>query len=237
MKKTKLSSFSLALALATPVFGADDNAMTLVYPAPAAEIELDNSTPAKRTTPPTREETEFDPMTPIGQIRAVKDSLDRIENAQEEVRAELEKNARTLADDEGFLSRFNSLFPLIERTATDGEKVKTNVDALIKTTSAIGLKIDALQKTTENLRATVEAAQKTAASIERIRESRWTDYAVVAILALVVIQLVCKVGATLIGRAQATKKRLEELSCAYEYAKEQLAKKNKTSATAKKESK
>ena len=53
MKKTKLSTISLALALATPVFGADDNAMTLVYPAPAAEIELDNSTPAKRTTPPT----------------------------------------------------------------------------------------------------------------------------------------------------------------------------------------
>ena len=43
-----------------------------------------------------------------------------------------------------------------------------------------------------------EAVQKTAASVERIRTSRWTDAAVVAILALVLIQLVWKVGAIVV---------------------------------------
>ncbi len=187
----------------------DDKTTTLVYPAPAAEIELDNSTPAKRATPPVREESEFDPVTPLGQIRAVKDSLDRQEAAIEELKSEVKKGARTLSDDEGFLSRFNSLFPLIERTATDGEETKANVETLAKTTDGIAAKLDALQKTTENLKATVEAAQKTAASIEKIRTSRWTDFAVIAILAVVVLQLGGRIVSFFVGIYKTSRERLE----------------------------
>lgn len=206
-------------------FGAEEETTKLVYPTPAAEIELDNSTPAKRITPPIREESELDPVTPLGQIRAVKDSLDRLEAAQDEMRAELKKSARTLSDDEGFLTRFNSLFPLLEKNAVNGEETKENVGSLLRASDGIAAKIDALQKTTENLRATVEAAQKTAASVERIRTSRWTDYAVIAILALVLLQLLGKVGAFVATRISATRSRLAELSEAYAIAKKELEKK------------
>lgn len=202
-------------------FGADDETTTLVYPAPAAEIELDNSTPAKRATPPVREESEFDPVTPLGQIQAVKGALDRIEAAQEEVKSELRKSARTLSDDDAFLSRFNSLFPILEKSATD-------VEVLTKATDGITAKIDALQKTTENLKATVEAAQKTAASVERIRTSRWTDFVVLAILALVVLQLIGKVGTFVVGLVKQSRERLD--ARVYELA-EKLVKSKTTSAT------
>lgn len=206
-------------------FGGEEETTKLVYPAPAAEIELDNSTPAKRITPPVREDSELDPVTPIGQIRAVKDSLDRLEAAQDEIRAELKKNARTLADDEGLLARFNSISPLLEKSAANGEETKGNVATLLRTSDGIAAKIDALQKTTENLRATVESAQKTVASVERIRTSRWTDYAVIAILALVLLQLLGKVGAFIATRISATRSRLAELSEAYAIAKKELEKK------------
>ena len=208
LKKTLLIMGACSL-IPSLALGADDKTTTLVYPAPAAEIELDNSTPAKRATPPVREESEFDPVTPLGQIRAVKDSLDRQETAIEELKSELKKSARTLSDDEGFLSRFNSLFPLIERTATDGEETKANVETLAKTTDGIAAKIDALQKTTENLRATVEAAQKTAASVEKIRTSRWTDFVVLAILAVVVLQLGGRIVSFFVGIYKTSRERLE----------------------------
>lgn len=208
LKKTALILGACSL-IPSIALAADEKTTTLVYPAPAAEIELDNSTPAKRATPPVREESEFDPVTPLGQINAVKGALDRIEAAQEEVKSELKKSARTLSDDEGFLSRFNSLFPLIERTATDGEETKANVETLAKTTDGIAAKLDALQKTTENLRATIEAAQKTAASVERIRASRWTDYAVLAILALVLLQLGTRVVSFFAGVVKSSRERLE----------------------------
>ena len=208
LKKTLLIMGACSL-LPSLALAADDKTTTLIYPAPAAEIELDNSTPAKRATPPVREESEFDPVTPLGQIRAVKDSLDRQETAIEELKSELKKSARTLSDDEGFLSRFNSLFPLIERTAAEGEETKANVETLAKTTDGIAAKIDALQKTTENLRATVEAAQKTAASVERIRTSRWTDFAVIAILAVVVLQLGGRIVSFFVGIYKTSRERLE----------------------------
>ena len=209
MKKTVLILGACSLLPAFALGADDDKTTTLVYPAPAAEIELDNSTPAKRATPPVREESEFDPVTPLGQINAVKGALDRIEAAQEEVKSELKKSARTLSDDEGFLSRFNALFPLIERTAAEGEETKANVETLAKTTDGIAAKIDALQKTTENLRATVEAAQKTAASVEKIRTSRWTDYAVLAILALVLLQLGTRVVSFFANVVKSSRERLE----------------------------
>ena len=209
LKKTLLILGACSL-LPSLAFGADDDkTTTLIYPAPAAEIELDNSTPAKRATPPIREESEFDPVTPLGQIRAVKDSLDRQEAAIEELKSEVKKGARTLSDDEGFLSRFNALFPLIERTAAEGEETKTNVETLAKTTDGIATKLDALQKTTDNLRATVEAAQKTAASVEKIRTSRWTDYAVLAILALVLLQLGTRVVSFFANVVKSSRERLE----------------------------
>ena len=212
MKKIFLA---LALIAAAPAFGQETNSTKLVYPVAAANSELDNSTPMKRVEPPTREENEIDPVSPIGQIQLVRDSLARLEKVQEEMRLELGR------DDDALFSRlrdatreqFDSLF----------QKNSDDVAALMKTTSGIAAKLDALQQTTENLRATVEAAQKTAESIERIRTSKWTDYAVLAILALVLIQLLCRFATFFVNRVKTTRSRIEELVEAYTITKQQLA--------------
>lgn len=223
MKKINFLSIVLFAIAATTGYGQEE--VKVVYPSSATEIAgVDSSTVSKRAEPPVREASEFDPVTPIGQIRAVRDSLTRTEEALEEIRTALKK------DDEGLLS---SLFPLAKKSADDGAATKSNVETLLKTTDGIGAKLDALAQTTENLRATVEAAQKTAASIEKIRTSRWTDFAVFAILALVTIQLLAKVGSVIAGVVQSSRERLE--ARIYEKA-EQLVQTRKT-ANAKKEDK
>ena len=223
MKKINFLSIVLFAIAATTGYGQEE--VKVVYPSSATEIAgVDSSTVSKRAEPPVREESEFDPVTPIGQIRAVRDSLTRTEEALEEIRTALKK------DDEGLIS---SLFPLAKKGADDGAATKSNVETLLKTTDGIGAKLDALAQTTENLRATVEAAQKTAASIEKIRTSRWTDFAVFAILALVAIQLLAKVGSVIAGVVQSSRERLE--ARIYEKA-EQLVQTRKT-ANAKKEDK
>lgn len=223
MKKINFLSIVLFAIAATTGYGQEE--VKVVYPSSATEIAgVDSSTVSKRAEPPVREESEFDPVTPIGQIRAVRDSLTRTEETLEEIRTALKK------DDEGLLS---SLFPLAKKSADDGAATKSNVETLLKTTDGIGAKLDALAQTTENLRSTVEAAQKTAASIEKIRTSRWTDFAVFAILALVAIQLLAKVGSVIAGVVQSSRERLE--ARIYEKA-EQLVQTRKT-ANAKKEDK
>ena len=223
MKKINFLSIVLFAIAATTGYGQEE--VKVVYPSSATEIAgVDSSTVSKRAEPPVREESEFDPVTPIGQIRAVRDSLTRTEETLEEIRTALKK------DDEGLLS---SLFPLAKKSADDGAATKSNVETLLKTTDGIGAKLAALAQTTENLRATVEAAQKTAASIEKIRTSRWTDFAVFAILALVAIQLLAKVGSVIAGVVQSSRERLE--ARIYEKA-EQLVQTRKT-ANAKKEDK
>lgn len=185
---------------------------TLIYPTEAADSELDNSSPAKRITPPAREETEVDPVTPLGQIRAVIESLETLETQQ-----------KTLLDTVGRLrlDENDSLLPLLERGSKERATIGENV-------SAISVKIDAIQKTTADLRASVEAVQKTAASIERIRTSRWTDRAVIAILALVLIQIAWKVGGSIVVAIKARAARFRELAAAYELARQQLAEKETT---------
>lgn len=163
---------------------------TLVYPAEAADTELDNSTPAKRITPPVREDTEYDPVTPIGQIKAIVDTLNTLEANQNA----LIETVRKLGLDEN-----KEVLPILERGARAQDAIGTNVETLLESSKGIASKIDSLQKTTADLRASVEAVQKTAASVERIRTSRWTDFAVVAILALVLIQLAWKVGAVVVA--------------------------------------
>lgn len=215
MKKNVVFTVSATLAAllaASLLFADDPNEVRVVYPSSAAQVELDDSTPAKRAEPPARESNELDPVTPLGQIRAVLESLSRLESAQEEIRTELRKTTNNLDDDAIVAKlgaklptreRFDALFPALEKNSED-------VDALTKTTSGIAAKLDALQKTTENLRATVESAQKTAASIEKIRTSRWTDYAVLAILALVLLQLGAKVVGFAVKLYQASRARIEE---------------------------
>ena len=117
MKKAKFLSIVLFAIAATTSYGQEE--VKVVYPSSATEIAgVDSSTVSKRAEPPVREESEFDPVTPIGQIRAVRDSLTRTEETLEEIRTALKK------DDEGLLS---SLFPLAKKSADDGAATKSNV--------------------------------------------------------------------------------------------------------------
>ena len=170
--------FALACALTAPA-GAED--VKLVYPSDAAAIELDNSTPAKRIEPPVREESEQDVVTPLGQIRAVLASLQAIEENQEEV-----------ARDVAALKKLDvsNLFPVVEKSVEGQKALAQTVDGVALSVKNAAAKIDALQQTVADLRATVESVEKTAASIERIRTSRWTDYCVIAILTILLLQLI-----------------------------------------------
>lgn len=205
--------FALAIVLGLltiPAFCDEpEPGMQLIYPKTAIDVtELDSTTPEKRAEPPVRETSEYDPTTPIGQIRSISESLKRLE----EDRAAIHQQIKGLEE-------VNRILPLLEREAQRSESDSSNIDSLVQSSRVIGTKIDDLKKTTENLRASVEAVQKTAASIESIRQSRWTDYAVLAILALLLLNLLAKI-VSFVGRrakmvAQAwerVKKELKELA-------------------------
>ena len=200
-----ISILFLSTIFAAPCFGEEPT--MLIYPTAAADTELDNSTPAKRITPPVREDGEYDPITPIGQIRGIVETLNTLETQQS-----------ALLDTVGKLQlgENKDLLPLIERGAKQGDAIGANV-------TAIAAKIDAIAQTTADLRASIESVQKTAASIERIRTSRWTDAAVLVILALVLIQIACKLISAIVGWARSRAERWSELAQAYELAKQQIA--------------
>ena len=86
--------------------------------------------------------------------------------------------------------------------AAKADEIETDVNELLKSNKLIGGRIEELAKATSDLRATVEAAQKTATSVERIRTSRWTDYAIIAILALMTLNIVVKTFAFVGSRAK-----------------------------------
>lgn len=211
--KRALLTFAIAAFISSATLNAQETT-TLVYPAAAADTELDNSTPAKRITPPIREETEYDPVTPLGQIRAIIDTLNTLETQQ-----------NALIDTVGKLrlDENKDVLPILERGAKNQDAIRLNVETILDSSKNIAAKIDTLQTTMADLRATVESVEKTAASVERIRTSRWTDYAVIAILALVIVQLVWRVGASVVGWIKGRAARVQELMAALEVAKQQLA--------------
>lgn len=188
-KKIGLFFVGSVILFGTAVSNAED--VKLVYPADAAAAELDDSTASKRIEPPVRENSEQDVVTPLGQVREILSSLKEIEAKQ-----------AALVRDVGSLKTLDlsNVFPLLEKTEAEQKEILSSVETVASSTRGLIAKIDQLQKTTENLRATVEGVQKTAASVEAIRTSRWTDWAVVAILALIVCQLVWKFGAGILAR-------------------------------------
>lgn len=223
MKKTFI--FCLLAAFAVPTFADEnDGAMQLIYPMAAADTELDNSTPAKRITPPVREDSEYDPISPIGQIRDIVNTLNKLEDQQDSILETVGKLQ---------LGETKDLLPFLERGAKQGDAIGSNVETLLESSKSIATKIESLQATMADLRATVESVEKTAASVERIRTSRWTDYAVIAILALVIIQLVWRVGASLVAWIKGRAARVQELMAALEVAKQQLAAKEAKAKTEK----
>ena len=71
----------------------EDGAVKLIYPIEAAEnVKIDSSATLNRILPPTLEEAEVDPVTPLGQIRNVLENLDAVKKSQQETQDQV-KNA------------------------------------------------------------------------------------------------------------------------------------------------
>lgn len=196
MKNKMFCLFVLTAFAAAPAFAGDEPTM-LVYPTAAAQTELDNSTPAKRITPPVREDTEYDPVTPIGQINGIVTTLNALTAGQEAIK----ENQNTLAEIVGKLQlgENKDLLPLLERGAKEQSEIAAKLDKLA----------DVPQMITD-LRASVESVEKTTANIKAIRQSRWTDFCVVAILTILLLQLVWYVVSTILKFIQQRAQMLEE---------------------------
>ena len=196
MKKKMFCLCVMAAFAAAPAFAGDEPTM-LVYPAAAAQTELDNSTPAKRITPPVREDTEYDPVTPIGQIRGIVTTLNELTAGQEAIK----ENQSALAEIVGKLQlgENKDLLPLLERGAKEQSEIVAKLDKLAD-----------VPKMITDLRASVESIEKTTANIKAIRQSRWTDFCVVAILTILLLQLVWYVVSTILKYIQARAQMFEE---------------------------
>ena len=175
MKNKMFCLFVLTAFAGASAFAGDEPTM-LVYPTAAAQTELDNSTPAKRITPPVREDTEYDPVTPIGQINGIITTLNALSAGQEAIK----ENQSSLAEVIGKLQlgENKDLLPLLERGA--------------KKQSEIAAKLDKL------------------ADVPQMRQSRWTDFCVVAILTILLLQLVWYVVSTVLKFIQQRAQMLEE---------------------------
>ena len=196
MKNKMFCLFVLTAFAGAPAFAGDEPTM-LVYPTAAAQTELDNSTPAKRITPPVREDTEYDPVTPIGQINGIITTLNALSAGQEAIK----ENQSSLAEVIGKLQlgENKDLLPLLERGAKEQSEIAAKLDKLA----------DVPQMITD-LRASVESVEKTTANIKAIRQSRWTDFCVVAILTILLLQLVWYVVSTILKFIQQRAQMLEE---------------------------
>ena len=196
MKNKMFCLFVLTAFAGAPAFAGDEPTM-LVYPTAAAQTELDNSTPAKRITPPVREDTEYDPVTPIGQINGIITTLNALTAGQEAIK----ENQNSLAEIIGKLQlgENKDLLPLLERGAKEQSEIAAKLDKLA----------DVPQMITD-LRASVESVEKTTANIKAIRQSRWTDFCVVAILTILLLQLVWYVVSTVLKFIQQRAQMLEE---------------------------
>lgn len=98
MKRTLILA---ALLVAAPCYSqenaeqptTEDGAVKLIYPIEAAEnVKIDSSATLNRILPPTLEEAEVDPVTPLGQIRNVLENLEAVKKSQQETQDQV-KNA------------------------------------------------------------------------------------------------------------------------------------------------
>lgn len=98
MKRTLIFA---ALLIAAPCYSqenaeqptTEDGAVKLIYPIEASEnVKIDSSATLNRILPPTLEEAEVDPVTPLGQIRNVLENLEAVKKSQQETQDQV-KNA------------------------------------------------------------------------------------------------------------------------------------------------
>ena len=192
---------ALFAAMASPVVA--DDSVKLVYPVDASKIELDNSSPAKRITPPVVESSEYDPVTPIGQIKTILDSLNTILDKQ-----------KTLSNDVDELKRLNAGVDLSGVfTKADGDALKTSLEETNTERKNVS---DSLKKLLGNSETESKERKTIAADVRSIlggatnARSKLADNCTFVTLALVVLQTIVLCGQTIASFVRSQSAAFEE---------------------------
>lgn len=196
--------FALILFCGASVVAAgEDHEIKLIYPAQAADSEtLDSSAPTKRVVPPVFEETEIDPVTPLGQIRGVLNSLAGVESAQSKIMEDVASLRRQLAS----APKASDVSTALERVFPPNFDVR-NLASKNDFESIRAALINVSQERTT----IIEAIDKLAkAQAKNAVKSKLFDVGVAVILILVLMQVVARVGVKAIEAWRAAIRRRNE---------------------------
>lgn len=196
--------FALLLFCGASVVAAGEELdVKLIYPAQAADTEaLDSSTPAKRVVPPVFEETEIDPVTPLGQIRGVLNSLAGVESAQSKIMEDVASLRRQLAS----APKATDVSSALEKVFPPNFDVR-NLASKNDFESIRAALINVSQERTTIIEA-IDNLAKTQA--KNAVKSKLFDVGVAVILILVLMQVVARVGGKAIEAWRAAIRRRNE---------------------------
>lgn len=206
MKRTLILA---ALLIAAPCFAQENADQTktegdqvkLIYPIEAAEnVKIDSSATLNRILPPTLEEAEVDPVTPLGQIRNVLENLEAVKKSQQETQDQV-KNA---------LKGFD--FGKIETRLTDATNERLK----------LGEQLQALRTSREDDASTLKNIVGSIAKIGEAKSklSRISDYCSIVVFLYIAIKILSMIAGWVSTLSSAMNERL--MAKAVEKAKEEL---------------
>lgn len=211
MKRTLILA---ALLIAAPCYSQDapeqptteDGAVKLIYPIEAAEnVKIDSSATLNRILPPTLEEAEVDPVTPLGQIRNVLENLEAVKKSQQETQDQV-KNAL-----KGF----------------DISKIETRLTDATNERFKIGEQLQALRTAREEDASALKNIVGSIATIGTTKSklSRVSDYCSIVVFLYIAFKLL----STIIGWVSTLSSAMNDriMAKAVEKAKEELMSKGK----------
>ena len=211
MKRTLILA---ALLIAAPCYAqenadqptTEDGAVKLIYPIEAAEnVKIDSSATLNRILPPTLEEAEVDPVTPLGQIRNVLENLDAVKKSQQETQDQV-KNAL-----KGF----------------DISKIETRLTDATNERFKLGEQLQALRTAREEDASALKNIVGSIATIGAAKSklSRISDYCSIVVFLYIAIKILSMIAGWVSTLSSAMNERI--MAKAVEKAKEELMSKGK----------
>ena len=211
MKRTLIL---VALLIAAPCYAqenadqptTEDGAVKLIYPIEAAEnVKIDSSATLNRILPPTLEEAEVDPVTPLGQIRNVLENLDAVKKSQQETQDQV-KNAL-----KGF----------------DVSKIETRLTDATNERFKLGEQLQALRTAREEDASALKNIVGTLSTIGAAKSklSKVSDYCSIVVFLYIAIKILSMIAGWVSTLSSAMNERI--MAKAVEKAKEELMSKGK----------
>lgn len=209
----RLLILSLAAFIAAPCYSQEtaeqkpeDGAVKLIYPIEAAEnVKIDSSASLNRILPPTLEEAEVDPVTPLGQIRNVLENLEAVKESQKRTQENVENALKGLS------------FDKIETRLTDAKNERFK----------LGEQLSALRTAREEDASTLKKIVGSIATIGAAKSklSKVSDYCSIVVF----LYIAFKFLSTIVGWVSTLSNAMNEriMAKAVEKAKEELMSKGK----------